>query len=185
MKNPPLEPIFVNTNGALRLLSVSRGRFHEWSTAGLISPAWYNGNRPMYSRVDVLTLPDRLPRGVRPTEPLLPAEDRALVREHVGEPDFGAIYTECFDRRVPSLGANEARRRALADTIRAYRQIHDCAYKPAAVAVRALIPSTSPVPIDQRQPDAELDLLNISTHADESPPGPVELATASGWRAKV
>ena len=59
-RNLPLNRQSVTTKEAYSLLGVSRARFHEWKTAGLISPAWFNGNRPMYLRVEVLALPDRL-----------------------------------------------------------------------------------------------------------------------------
>ena len=194
-KKNPIAPIAIGMADAVRLTGVSRSRIYEWKNAGFITPR-YNGSRLLFV-VSELTaaVEKRLPRsGVRPTGPLLPPEDRALVRERVGEPNFIAIYTECFDRLVPSLGANEARRRALANTIRAYRKFHDCDYKPAAVAVRALISPASPTPIDRTQPDAEPESLNyVSIHAVESPPSapvspdlrPAEPAIASEWRAKI
>ena len=124
---------------AVRLIGVSRSRIYEWMGAGLITPR-YNGSRLLFVVAELAAAVESLPRGVQPTGPLLPPEDRSLVRERVGEPDFTAIFAECFERLAPSQGVNEARRQALADTIRAYRKFHDCDYKPAAVAVRAFIP---------------------------------------------
>ena len=195
-KTPPEPSRWITTKEAYRLLGVSRARFDEWRTDGLISPDWHNGNRPMYLRADVVALPYRLPRGSNPVGPLLPPEDRALVRKRVGEPDFSRIFTECFESLAPNRGENEARRRALANTIRAYRKFHDCDYRPAAIAVRALIPPASPAPIDRPQPAVEAESLKpVSLDDDEesrrgSPPPfldphPAELAIASGWRAKV
>jgi hypothetical protein len=89
---PPLEPpITVTTKEALRLLSVSRSRFHQWRTTGLISVYCYNGNRPLYLRADVVALLDRLPRGSKSVGPLLPPEDQALAKERAGEPDFNSV----------------------------------------------------------------------------------------------
>jgi hypothetical protein len=129
-----------------------------------------------------------LPRAVQSTGPLLPKQDRVL-----GEPDFNEIFTEFFNSRVPSLGENEARRQALAHTIRAYRRFHDCAYKPASVAVLALIPPAPPAPIDQRRPDAESESLDYAAHHGESDeeeaqqdsPPFLEPTSAPGWRGKI
>ena len=189
-KKNPIVPIAIGMADAVRLTGVSRSRIYEWMNAGFITPR-YNGSRLLFL-VSELTaaVEKRLPRsGVRPTGPLLPTEDRALVKERVGEPNFIAIYTECFDRLVPSLGENEARRRALAHTIRAYRKFHDCAYKPAAVAVRALIPPTIDAPIDRTQPDAEPESLNYEESPPSAPssldPPPDEPAIVAGWREKI
>jgi hypothetical protein len=190
---PPIAPIAVGMSDAVRLTGVSRARIYEWMGAGLITPR-YNGSRLLFIVSELTAVVERLPRGVQPTGPLLPPEDRAHVRERVGEPDFTAIFTECFERLAPSQGANEARRRALADTIRAYRKFHDCDYKPTSIAVRALIPPASPAFIDPQQLAVESESLNYaSIHADESPPParasldprPAELASVSSWRAKI
>ena len=131
------------------------------------------------------------------TGPLLLEHDRALVRERVGEPDFTAIFNECFERLAPSQGANEARRRALADTIRVYRKFHDCAYKPASVAVRALIPPATPASINQQQLAVEPGPLDDEGEGrQESPPSapasldpqavePASASANSSWRAKI
>jgi hypothetical protein len=115
----------------------------------------------MYSRVDVLALPDRLPRRSKPVAPLLPPEDQALAKERAGEPDFNSVFTECFERLVPSLGEDEARARAIADVTRLYRRHHKCDLKPARAAVLALVPAeqqraTEPEPeqLEQEQPAA-------------------------------
>jgi hypothetical protein len=140
MPKPPTEPPqFVTTSGAFHLLGVSRGRFDQWRTAGLISAAWFNGNRPMYSRADVLALPDRLSQ--KPPAPLMPPEDRVLARERAGEPDFVGIFAERFESLVPGLGELEARTRAIAHAIRAYRKYHECDFRTARIAVTALIES--------------------------------------------
>jgi hypothetical protein len=146
MPKPPLEPSkYLTLQEAYRLLSVSRTRFYQWQTAGLISANWHNGSHPRYLRTDVLALPDRLPRGPKLIGPLLPPEDRTLAKERAGEPDFAGVFTECFERVVPSMGEGEARTRALAHTIRAYRRHHDCDYKSASAVVRALIGPKEPV----------------------------------------
>ena len=175
-KKNPIAPIAIGMSDAVRLTGVSRSRIYEWMNAGLITPR-YNGSRLLFIVSELTAAVESLPRGVQPTGPLLPEQDRAQVRERVGEPDFAAIFTECFDRLVPGLGANEARRRALADTIRAYRKFHDCAYKPASVAVRALIPPASLAPIDRPRPAAE-----------SSAPASLDLQSAElaiAWRAKI
>jgi hypothetical protein len=190
-KKNPIAPIAIGMADAVRFTGVSRSRIYEWIGAGLVAPR-YNGSRLLFVVAELTAAVENLPRGgARPTGPLLPPEDRALVRERVGEPDFTAIFTECFERLTPSQGANEARRRALADTIRAYRKFYDCDYKPASIAVRALIP---PAPPDSEQPAVEPESLNYtSIHAEESPPSapasldsrPAEPAIASTWRAKI
>ena len=156
MKTPPLEPPqSVTTKEAYRLLGVSRSRFHEWRTAGLISPDWFNGNRPMYLRVDVLALPDRLPRRSKPVAPLLPPEDQALAKERAGKPDFAGVFADHLQRLTPSLGEGEARTRALASTIRAYRRYHECDFNTARVAVLALIeePKAPETPTSEPEPE--------------------------------
>jgi hypothetical protein len=139
MPKPSLIPIAVSLNEAARLAGVSRARFYEWQEHGLISVYRYNGNRPLYLYADVVAMLDGLPRGSKPIGPLLPPEDRALAKEHAGEPDFAGVFTECFERFVSSIGESEARTRALATTIRAYRRHHGCDYKVASAAVRALV----------------------------------------------
>jgi hypothetical protein len=174
-KTPLEPPHYVTTKEAYRLLGVSRARFHEWTKAGLISPAWFNGNRPMYLRTDVLALPDRL-GGSKPVAPLLPPEDQALARERVGEPDFAGLFAEDFQRLVPSLGEKDARRRALANTIRAYRIHHGCAYKPASAVVRALIPPKAP-PTDSVGPLLSGEALPVGQQQPAIEP--------AGWRGKI
>jgi hypothetical protein len=157
-KKTPLTPIAVGLNDAARLAGVSRARFYEWQTAGLISVYRYNGNRPLYLHTDVQALLDSLPHGSKPAGPLLPPEDQTLARERAGEPDFAGVFAEHFQRLVPSLGEDEARRRALANTIRVYRVHYSCAYKLASVAVRALISPAAPLPpssIDHQQSAGE------------------------------
>jgi hypothetical protein len=144
-KTPLEPPLYVTTKEAYHLLGVSRARFDEWRTADLISPAWYNGNRPMYLRVDVVTLPDRLPRGSKSVGPLLPPEDQALAKERAGEPDFNSVFTECFERLVPSLGEDEALARAIAHVVRLYRRYHQCDYKTARRAMLLLIESSTAI----------------------------------------
>jgi hypothetical protein len=170
VKNPPLEPpITVTTKEALRLLGVSRSRFHEWRTAGLISVYCYNGNRLLYLRADVVAVLDRLPRGSKPTPPLLSPEDQALARERAGEPDFAGIFAEHFQRLVPSLGEDEAWRRALANTIRVYSVHYGCAYKPASAAVRALIPPKAPPALPESVRDPETDSIGQLLFEQQTP----------------
>ena len=179
MKKPPLEPpITVTTKEALRLLSVSRSRFHQWRTTGLISVYRYNGNRPLYLRADVVALLDRLPRGSKSVGPLLPPEDRALAKERAGEPDFNSLFAECFERLVPSLGEDEARARAIADVTRLYRRHHKCDLKPARAAVLALVPAEQQrasegelPPTDLQQPDVGLEPGPLAP-TDPEPPEP-------------
>jgi hypothetical protein len=142
---------------AFGLLGVSRSRFYQWQTVGLISPNWHNGNRPMYLRVEVLALPGRLSKS---TGPLLPPEDQALAKERA-EPDFNGVFTERFERLVPSLGEDEARVRAIAHVTRLYRRHHHCAYKAAKVAVLALItPKPAPAePASEPEIDSTFPLL--------------------------
>jgi hypothetical protein len=196
MPKPPLEPSrYLNTREAYRLLGVSRARFDQWRTAGLISPAWHNGARPMYLRTDVLALPYLLPRRSKPVAPLLPTEDQALARERAGEPDFVGLFAEHFQRLVPSLGENEARRRALANTIRVYRVHHGCAYKPASAAVRALIPPKSQAaeqpPLEpqtaasQVLQDADFEPETCDQSAEGEQPPAAFSEPASAWRGKI
>jgi hypothetical protein len=165
MPKTPLTPIAVGMNDAVRLSGVSRARICEWIEAGLLSPR-YNGSRLLFMVADLMAVLDGLPRGSKSTGPLLPLEDQALAKERAGEPDFNHVFTECFERLVPSLGEDESRRRALAHTIRAYRRHHECAFKPARVAALALIElEKPPAPelADQQQPVGEPE-----------PPAPVD-----------
>ena len=179
MKKPPLEPpITVTLSEASRLLGVSRSRFYQWQTTGMISVYRYNGNRPLYLRAEVVALLDRLPRGSKSVGPLLPPEDRALAKERAGEPDFNSLLTECFERLVPSLGEDEARARAIADVTRLYRRHHKCDLKPARAAVLALVPAEQqrasegePPPNDLQQPDLGPEPEPLAP-ADPEPPEP-------------
>ena len=153
----PLTPITVTLNEAVRITGVSRSRFYEWIEAGLLSVR-YNGSRPLLVFAELEAVIDGLPRGPRFTGPLLPQEDRALAKERAGEPDFNSLFTECFERLVPSLGEDEARARAIADVTRLYRRHHKCDLKPARAAVLALVQRASegePPPTDLQQPDVE------------------------------
>jgi hypothetical protein len=165
----PLEPSrWVNTKGAYSLLGVSRSRFIEWWNAGLISPDWHNGNRPMFLRADVLALPDRLPRSSKSTGSLLPPEDRALAKERAGEPDFAGVFADHLQRLTPSLGESEAWTRALANTVRAYRSYHDCDFKTAKAAVLALI-----------EPPAEQQQIAIEQASEPEPTSPLSPSTST------
>jgi len=145
VKKIPLEPITVTLSEAFRLLSVSRSRFYQWQKAGLVSPYRFNGNRPLYLRAAVLALLDDLPHGPKSAGPLLPPEDRALARDRAS-PDFSRVFAERLKDLVPSLGEADARTRALAYTIRAYRRDQDCSFDTARAAVLVLIepPSSEP-----------------------------------------
>ena len=137
MPKPPLEPSkYLTTKEAYSLLGVSRARFDEWRTAGLISPDWHNGNRPMYLRADVVTLPYRLPRGSKPVGPLLPPEDQARAIERANEPpvdllqpasqpDIAAVHAECLRLLAPN-GEEEGRRRAFERAVRAISRDRNC-----------------------------------------------------------
>jgi hypothetical protein len=160
---PPLEPpITVTTKEALRLLSVSRSRFHQWRTTGLISVYCYNGNRPLYLRADVVALLDRLPRGSKSVGPLLPPEDQALAKERAGKPAFAGVFADHLQRLTPSLGESEARTRALARTIRAYRGYHECDFKTAKTAVLTLL-----------EPPAEQQQIAIEQASGPEPTSPL------------
>jgi uncharacterized protein (DUF2267 family) len=156
VKKTPLTPITVTLNEAVRITGVSRSRFYKWIEAGLLSVR-YNGSRPLLMFAELEAVIDGLPRGPRFTGPLLPPEDRALAKERAGEPDFAGVFADHLQR--PSLGEAEARTRALAATIRAYRKYHECDFKTARAAVLALIERASepePPPTDLQQSDIGL-----------------------------
>ena len=188
-KKNPIAPIAIGMADAVRFTGVSRSRIYEWIGAGLVTPR-YNGSRLLFVVAELTAAVENLPRGgVQPTGPLLPPEDRALVRERVGEPSYAAIYAERLKLAAPH-GEGESRRRALADTIRAYRKFHDCDYKSASVAVRALIPPAAPAPIDPKQPAVEPLIEPDDGPQESSAPAsldsrPAEPAIASTWRAKI
>jgi hypothetical protein len=166
MPKTPLTPIAVGMNDAARLTGVSRARIYEWIDAGLLSPR-YNGSRLLFMVAELMAVLDGLPRGSKSTGPLLPAEDRALAKERAGKPDFAGVFADHLQRLTPSLGESDARTRALASTIRAYRKYHGCDFKTARVAVLALIEPPAadqqrasepePPPTDLQQPDVELE----------------------------
>jgi hypothetical protein len=135
-KTPPEPSRWVTTKEAYHLLGVSRARFDEWRTAGLISPDWHNGNRPMYLRADLVTLPYRLPRGSKSVGPLLPREDQARAIERANAPpvdlqqpasqrEIASLHAECLGLLAPN-GEEEGRLRAFERTVRIVSQDRNC-----------------------------------------------------------
>jgi excisionase family DNA binding protein len=178
-KKTPLTPLAVSPVGAARLMGVSRAHVYNLIKAGELS-YYKDGSRTLILVANIEARIRRLSSGPPPTKPLLPVEQQRIAMERAGEPDYAAIYAERLKLTAPH-GEGESRRRALADTIRAYRRYHDCAYKPASVAVRALIPPARLAPIDPPQLAVEPE----SPAPASLDPRPAELASASGWRGKI
>jgi hypothetical protein len=153
----------------MRMTSLGRSRIYELLQAREIL-AKMDGRRNLIIHASIVAWLDRLKPWGGSTDPLLPPEDQALARERAGGPDFAGIFTERFERLVPSLGENQAWTRALAHTIRRYRAYHKCAYKAASAAVRALIPSkqTAPPPAES-ETDSIGPLLSGEDHALPAP----------------
>jgi hypothetical protein len=151
-KKIPVEPLAVSPRDASRKMGIGRSRVYELMNAGELD-AYKDGARTL---ILVASIEARLARLKRyqaspPTEPLLPPEDRALARERVEEPDFTGLFANDLERLTPDLGEAQARARALANTIRAYRKYHELDFKPASAAVRALIAAEPSVPANQQQ----------------------------------
>jgi excisionase family DNA binding protein len=172
-------------------MGVSRAHVYNLIKAGELS-YYKDGSRTLILVANIEARIRRLSSGPPPTKPLLPVEQQRIAMERAGEPDYVAIYAERLQIAAPH-GEGESRRRALADTIRAYRRFHDCDYKPAAVAVRALIlPAT---PIDPQQPAVEPERLKLIEPDDEedgqqesSAPASLDSRSAEpaiAWRGKI
>ena len=154
MPKTPLTPIAVGMNDAVRLSGVSRARIYEWIDAGLLSPR-YNGSRVLFMVADLMAVLDGLPRVSKSTPPLLPPEDQALAKERAGKPDFAGVFTDHLQRLTPSLGEGEARIRAIAHTVRAYRRCHECDFNTARVAVLAVIEAQKAPETPTSEPEPE------------------------------
>ena len=149
---PPFQtpPFFVRVKEAARLLSLSRSHLYKLMDAGKL-PYRKDGSARLIDYEGIVAYRDSLsvitPEPPQPTGPLLPADLQQLAIERArepGEPDFNRTFIECFESLIPSLGEDEARKRAIAQTVRAYRSYHHCAYKPAQLAVLALIKPKEP-----------------------------------------
>ena len=86
---------------AVRLIGVSRSRIYEWIGAGLPS---YNGSRPLILVAELEAAVESLPRGAPADGAASAAEDRALARERVGEPDFSRDLHRVFRAPAPQSG---------------------------------------------------------------------------------
>jgi excisionase family DNA binding protein len=152
MSKIPVAPLAVSPRDAARMMGVSRSRVYELMGAGELD-AFKDGARTLILVASIEAWLARLKRYQTspPTEPLLPLEDRALARERVEEPDFAALFAKDLERLTPNVGEAQARVRALANTIRAYRKYHELDFKPASAAVRALIVAERPVSANQQQ----------------------------------
>jgi excisionase family DNA binding protein len=138
MPKPPIEPRYVSVREAARRAGVSRSRIYELLKSGEID-AVKDGARTLVIVASLDAWLDRLKPWRPSAAPLLPSEDQALAKERLGEPDFAGLFAERFESLVPGLGEDEARTRAIAHVIRAYRKYHECDFRTARLAVMALV----------------------------------------------
>jgi excisionase family DNA binding protein len=140
---PPITPITISVREAARRAGVSRSRIYELLKSGEIR-AIKDGSRTLVIVASIDAWLDRLKPWHGSVAPLLPSEDRALAKERAGEPDWASLFAEHLRSLAPDA---EARTKALAHTIRAYRRHHECNYKTASATMRALIdPPAAPEP---------------------------------------
>jgi excisionase family DNA binding protein len=138
MSKPPIEPRNLSPRDAARRAGVSRSRIYELFTSGDID-ALKDGSRTLVPIASIDAWLARLKPWGRSVGQLLPPEDRKLALERAGDPDFAGVFADHLQRLVPGLGEPEARTRALASTIRAYRRYHECDFKTARITVLALL----------------------------------------------
>jgi excisionase family DNA binding protein len=144
MPKTPLTPLSVGSEGAARLMGISRARVYQLKNAGEL-PFYKDGSRTLFLVADIEARIERLRAALPSTGPLLSKEDQEIARRRAAEPppptdqqqpavepapkpsapDIAAVYAECLRLLAPN-GEEEGRLRAFERTVRIVSRDRNC-----------------------------------------------------------